>query len=202
MFVDVTSICFQNKICLSTWVSLDLLFVRLLAAGAVTARGTEEAPELAHHVREGGVVGRHGGSGEALGQRVQHGVVCGVFLPSPHLLLISTRQIVSWLRQVLCLRCGGDCVRHQARPPSCPSVPAGPHRPRHSDTATLPDTLPGPARHNLLRLVAGAAGAGHHHGSGPAQTSASLSLSALAGAITNHRKNYSFNIIMAPQCRT
>ena len=75
--------------------SLDLLFVRLLTAGAVTARGTEEAPELAHHVREGGVVGRHGGSGEALGQRVQHGVVCGVFLPSPHLLLISTRQIVS-----------------------------------------------------------------------------------------------------------
>ena len=55
---------------------MDLLFVRLLAAGAVTARGTEEAPELAHHVREGGVVGRHGGSGEALGQRVQHGVWC------------------------------------------------------------------------------------------------------------------------------
>ena len=51
---------------------MDLLFVRLLAAGAVTARGTEEAPELAHHVREGRIVAWYGWSGQHLRQGVQH----------------------------------------------------------------------------------------------------------------------------------
>ena len=51
---------------------MDLLFVRLLAAGAVTARGTEEAPELAHHVREGGIVARYWRSCQAFRQGVQH----------------------------------------------------------------------------------------------------------------------------------
>ena len=51
---------------------MDLLFVRLLAAGAVTARWTEEAPELAHHVREGGIVARYWRSCQAFRQGVQH----------------------------------------------------------------------------------------------------------------------------------
>ena len=48
------------------------MFLRLLAAGALTAGGTEEAPELAHHVREGGIVAWYGRSGQHLRQGVQH----------------------------------------------------------------------------------------------------------------------------------
>ena len=51
---------------------MDLLFVRLLAAGAVTARGTEEAPELAHHVREGRIVAWYRWSRQDFRQGVQH----------------------------------------------------------------------------------------------------------------------------------
>ena len=52
--------------------SWDLLFLCLLAAGALTAGGTEEAPELAHHVREGGIVARYWRSCQAFRQGVQH----------------------------------------------------------------------------------------------------------------------------------
>ena len=50
--------------------SWDLLFLRLLAAGALTAGGTEEAPELAHHVRQ--LVAGYRWSGQNLRQGVQH----------------------------------------------------------------------------------------------------------------------------------
>ena len=99
--------------------SWDLLFLRLLAPGAVTAGGTEEPPELAHHVREGRIVGWHGRPGDALGQRVQHDgdVWCGVrghgvLLPSHHLLLTGDLSLYGKLcpavSQVSSLRCGGD----------------------------------------------------------------------------------------------
>ena len=105
MFVDVTSICFQNKICLSTWVSWDLLFLWLLAPGAVTTGGTEETPELAHHVREGRVVAWYRWSRQPFRQGVHHlvlidvvdvvevdlVVLCDGVLLSTHHLLLTTR---------------------------------------------------------------------------------------------------------------
>ena len=48
------------------------MFVCLLTPRAVTAGGTEEAPELAHHVREGGIVARYWRSCQAFRQGVQH----------------------------------------------------------------------------------------------------------------------------------
>ena len=48
------------------------MFVCLLTPRAVTAGGTEEAPELAHHVREGRIVAWYRWSRQDFRQGVQH----------------------------------------------------------------------------------------------------------------------------------
>ena len=48
------------------------MFLGLLAPGALTAGRTEEAPELAHHVREGRIVAWYRWSRQDFRQGVQH----------------------------------------------------------------------------------------------------------------------------------
>ena len=55
--------------------SWDLLFLCLLAPGPVTTGRTEEAPELAHHVREGRIVAWYRWSRQDFRQGVQHLIV-------------------------------------------------------------------------------------------------------------------------------
>ena len=84
MLSCVTSILCKNTWCLSTWVCDAHLVVWVLpghTAALVWARGTEQPPELAHHVRERRVVGARGQPRDvrpqtrprhSLRQRVEH----------------------------------------------------------------------------------------------------------------------------------